>query len=290
VSEVLAKWTAGGLCAVASIALTVYAALAERTGPTRCPEGMAAVGARCCGAGQRLEGGACTGKPSSCAESQVVTPTGCVAKLERASVAAGKVRLTGPDWDGRTEKGSGFVPVARFEIDVNEVTNARWEHCRAAKKCDAPRVAGELGQPVRGITPSEAEAFCAYAGGRLPTGAEWILAASGAEARRFPWGATGLVCRRAAFGLVTGPCGDGGNSPELAGSRPDGNTPDGVADLAGNVSEWTRERDGTVRARGGSFRVRTAAELKGWSAVGRSGAGDDIGFRCVFGTERNASE
>ncbi|HEX6272008.1 MAG TPA: SUMF1/EgtB/PvdO family nonheme iron enzyme [Polyangiaceae bacterium] len=281
-SDDLARFAAGGLSGVAAVVLTVYAALAERTGPARCPAGLVAVGPRCCGAGQTLEGGRCSGKPTSCAETQVVAPTGCVAKLERVSVASGKVRLNGPDWDGRTEKGSGLVAVARFEIDANEVTNARWEHCRAAKKCDSLRVPGELGQPVRGVTPEEAEVFCEYAGGRLPGGAEWILAASGAEARRYPWGSTGLVCRRAAFGLASGPCADGGDTPDLAGARPDGSTPDGVADLAGNVAEWTRERDGSVRARGGSFRVRTAAELKGWSAVGRSGAADDIGFRCAF--------
>jgi formylglycine-generating enzyme required for sulfatase activity len=278
----LARWAAGGLSAVAGIVLTVYAALAERTGPARCPAGLVAAGPRCCGADQHLEGGRCSGRPATCAETQVVTATGCVAKLERVSVASGKVRLTGPDWDGRTEKGSGLIPVARFEIDANEVTIARWEHCRVAKRCGALRIPGDLGEPVRGVTPDEADTFCSYAGGRLPTGAEWILAASGAEARRFPWGATGLVCRRAAFGLVTGPCAEQGVSPELAGSRPDGSTPDGVADLAGNVAEWTRERDGSVRARGGSFRTRTAAELKGWSAVGRSGAADDIGFRCAF--------
>ena len=281
-SDALARWAAGGLSAVAGIVLTVYAALAERTGPARCAAGLVAAGPRCCGADQRFEGGRCSGKPQSCAETQVVTATGCVARLERVSVASGKVRLTGADWDGRSEKGSGLVPVARFEIDANEVTNARWEHCRSAKRCGEPRIAGELGQPVRGVTADEAEAFCGYAGGRLPTGAEWILAASGADMRRFPWGATGLVCRRAAFGLVTGPCAEGGASPELAGSRPDGSTPDGIADLAGNVAEWTRERDGSVRARGGSFRARTPAELKGWAAVGRSGAADDIGFRCVF--------
>lgn len=281
-SDLLAKWAAGGLSAVAGVVLTSYAAFGERTGPARCPVGLVALGPRCCGSDQRLEGNQCSGRPRTCAESQVVTQTGCVAKLERVSIAGGKVRLTGPDWDGRTEKGSGLVPVARFEIDANEVTNARWEHCRAAKKCGAQKTPGELGQPVRGVAPDEAEAFCGYAGGRLPTGAEWILAASGAEMRRFPWGSTGLVCRRAAFGLVTGPCADSGTGPELAGSRPDGSTPDGIADLAGNVAEWTRERDGSVRARGGSFRVRTAAELKGWSAVGRSHASDDIGFRCVF--------
>jgi formylglycine-generating enzyme required for sulfatase activity len=282
VSGPSARWAAGGLSAVAAIALTVYAALGERTGPARCPPGLTANGPRCCGEGQELEGGRCSGKPARCAETQVATATGCVAKLERVSVASGKVRLMGPDWDGRSEKGSGIVNVARFEIDANEVTNARWEHCRSAKRCGALRVAGELGQPVRGVTPDEAEGFCAYAGGRLPTGAEWILAASGAQGRRFPWGSTGLVCRRAAFGLVSGPCAESAEAPEVAGSRPDGATPDGIADLAGNVAEWTRERDGSVRARGGSFRARTAAELKGWSSVGRSGAADDIGFRCAF--------
>src|SRR5688572_20178823 len=92
-----------------------------------------------------------------------------------------------------------------------------------------------------------------------------------------PPGSSANPC--AAFGLASGPCAEGGVSPELAGARLDGATPEGVSDLAGNVAEWTRERDGSVRARGGSFRVRTAAELKGWSGVGRSGAPDDIGFR-----------
>ena len=138
----MARWAAGGLSAVAGIVLTVYAAFAERTGPMRCPAGLVAMGPRCCGANQTLGGGQCSGRPSTCAESQVVSPTGCVAKLERVSVASGKVRLAGPDWDGRTQAGSGLVPVARFEIDANEVTNARWEHCRTAKRCVAPHVTG----------------------------------------------------------------------------------------------------------------------------------------------------
>src|SRR6185503_4272639 len=76
VSDVLARWAAGGLSAVAGIVLTVYAAFAERTGPARCPVGMVQAGPRCCGADQRYEGGRCTGRPRTCAETQVVTATG----------------------------------------------------------------------------------------------------------------------------------------------------------------------------------------------------------------------
>jgi hypothetical protein len=102
----------------------------------------------------------------------------------------------------------------------------------------------------------------------------------GSDARRFPWGGTGLVCRRAAYGLAAGPCADGATGPELAGSRPDGATPDGALDLSGNVAEWTREGRGYV-ARGGSFRSTSAAELKSFAAE-TAGVRLDIGFRCAY--------
>jgi formylglycine-generating enzyme required for sulfatase activity len=170
--------------------------------------------------------------------------------------------------------------VAPFEIDQGEVTAARWEACRAARACEKLAVNAAPGEPVRGVSPAQAEGFCKYARGRLPTGAEWVLAAMGKEARRFPWGDTGLVCRRAAYGLSAGPCASGANGPDLVGSRPDGRTPGGVLDMAGNVAEWTREPRGYL-ARGGSFRARSASDLKTYAAEA-SGARSDIGFRCVY--------
>jgi formylglycine-generating enzyme required for sulfatase activity len=137
---------------------------------------------------------------------------------------------------------------------------------------------------VTGVTPEEAEQLCLLSGGRLPTADEWVMAASGTEPRRFPWGQTGLVCRRASFGLVDGPCSEGATGPELSGARPDGKTPEGVLDLAGNVAEWTREADGSYRARGGSFRSREAGELKSWAVepMPAERRARHIGFRCAY--------
>jgi formylglycine-generating enzyme required for sulfatase activity len=96
-----------------------------------------------------------------------------------------------------------------------------------------------------------------------------------------------LVCRRAAFGLLQGPCASqseskAGTSAELVGSRPDGASPEGVLDLAGNVAEWTREGGGGYSARGGSFRSTSAAELKSWASLGARDKALHIGFRCAY--------
>jgi formylglycine-generating enzyme required for sulfatase activity len=170
--------------------------------------------------------------------------------------------------------------VAPFRLDVAEVTLQRLATCASC-----PPRTGEPGLPVTNLSSAEAAAFCDSQQGRLPTAAEWVWAAAGAGARRFAWGNSGLVCRRAAFGLVTGPCASGGQGrgqPELVGSRPDGASPDGVLDLGGNVAEWTREENGSFSARGGSFRSSSAAELKSWPTLADREKALDIGFRCAY--------
>jgi formylglycine-generating enzyme required for sulfatase activity len=273
------------VAAIASIVATVVFALDARTGPTRCPEGLVAAGPRCCGSGQRPVAGRCTGKPLRCATGQQKTATGCVLPPARVTIASGRPPLDPADWSGGREGTKKASVVAAFELDQAEVTVARWEGCRTARACDALAIPGDPGEPVRGVTPEQAEAFCRYAGGRLPTGSEWVLAAMGKEARRFPWGMTGLVCRRAAYGLMTGPCAEGAVGPELAGARPDGATPDGIFDLAGNVAEWTRESRGFA-ARGGSFRAQSASDLKTYAAEISTKPRLDIGFRCAYPLKR----
>jgi formylglycine-generating enzyme required for sulfatase activity len=166
------------------------------------------------------------------------------------------------------------------------VTYARWKACARAGVCRALE-SREPGVPVTRVSAEDAQRFCEFERGRLPTADEWLFAATGRELRRFPWGSTGLVCRRATFGLADGPCGEGAEGPELAGARPDGATPRGVLDLAGNVAEWAREPDGSFRARGGSYRSRVAADLKSWAAepAPAERAAGHVGFRCVYASK-----
>ena len=96
----------------------------------------------------------------------------------------------------------------------------------------------DVGRAASYVTLDEARAICAAHGGRLPTEDEWIVAAAGDKPRRYPWGDTGAVCRRAAWGLTRGPCANGATGPDTVGAHPDGATPLGIEDLAGNVAEW----------------------------------------------------
>jgi formylglycine-generating enzyme required for sulfatase activity len=214
------------------------------------------------------------------------TPRGCAVENEHVSFGGGVVEIGPDDWQ-TAESPARRVQVEAFSMDAFEVTHARWQACVQTGDCKPLDGDFEPGQPVTEVTPELASDFCRFEGGRLPTVSEFWMAARGVEGRKFPWGPTGLVCRRAAYGLVEGPCASGASGPELAGARPDGQTPDGIHDLAGNVAELTREASGAVVARGGSFRARVARELTG--AEGTTAApAPDIGFRCAYGPEPGA--
>jgi formylglycine-generating enzyme len=269
-----------GLAVLSACALAVVKlALRERLPPDRCPAGMQLAGQRCCGARQRQERGACAGAASSCATPQLLRDGQCVAVGGAAALPGGELFVGAADWDGARDGERERFPrtlVKAFRLDIAEVTLERWSACTSC-----PSRPGPPGMPVTDVTAEQAEAFCRSQRGRLPTASEWVFAAAGAEARRYPWGSSGLVCRRAAFGLEHGPCATLG-APELVGSRPDGASPEGVHDLAGNVAEWTREPGGGYTARGGSYRSQAAAELKTWSALPNPGARPYIGFRCAY--------
>lgn len=312
----LARWAIGLAIAAALIALDVHLARRVASSPARCAEGMVLAGARCCGEGQRVDAGRCVGPATACARGLTPTADGCVppSPAPRVRVTAGTLTVAPGDWEA-----SGVVrwhrqDVAAFELDAHEVTEARWSRCVDAGACPALPLRGEPGLPVTGATAVEASGLCAHEGGRLPTEGELAFAAAGPGGRRYPWGATGFVCRRAAWGLVRGPCAEGAVGPEIVGAHPAGATPDGIHDLAGNVAEWTERtdqasgggppgapaskpppvsgpppasgQDGERAVLGGAFDDVEAAALRTWSRR-RAGAGErraSIGFRCAYDT------
>lgn len=259
----------------------VVLALGQRRQPARCAAGLSAMGFRCCAEGQRFDGSHCVGAPRACPSPLLKSDAGCVARDLRVTYEGGAISGTSADWQSDLEPPSGKV--APFALDAFEVTVHRWERCVAAGQCEPVPVA-EPGLPVTGVDPDTAQHFCRFAGGRLPTSAEWLFAAMGREGRRYPWGMTGLVCRRAVYGLSDG-CAVDATGPEWSGTRTDGATPEGVYDLAGNVAEWTLEPDGRAVARGGSFRSSSARELK-CTSMEDAKPGADVGFRCAYDVER----
>jgi formylglycine-generating enzyme required for sulfatase activity len=276
-----------GLVGVALVAGVIALARSRAEPPARCAAGMVALGPRCCGEGQRLDGGRCAGPPDRCASGMEVTPLGCVAPPRVVAIAGGRLRVGPGDWEAQGVVAPYEADVAPFRIDATEVTEARWAACVAAGACAAVPLSGEPGRAASGMTFDEASAFCRWAGGALPSSDQLAFAAAGARGRRYAWGDTGAVCRRAAWGLVAGPCGWGAQGPELAGAHPDGASPEGALDLAGNVAEWAAGTDGAAEVRGGSYADAAASALRSWQrrAVPKGTRSDEIGLRCAYRTE-----
>jgi sulfatase modifying factor 1 len=271
--------------AVASLAIVLGLGVRRHTAAHRCGPDWQVLGPRCCAAGQWLEHGHCVGKPRGCAPGFHLSSAqgfGCVIDTKHVSIGPLNLSIGPDDWQSE-HVAQLTTPVEAFEADAAEVTYERWQACVAAGRCRRLTV-GEPGQPVASITAADAQMFCAFAKGRVPTRNQRLAMAAGAAGLRFPWGQTGLVCRRAAFGLVAGPCAESGSQPDVTGSRTDGRSGQGMLDLSGNVAEIAVDSQAQVWACGGSFRSIAAQELKSWSCVTFAGPADDVGLRCVYDT------
>ena len=97
--------------------------------------------------------------------------------------------------------------------------------------------------PVAQVTWDGASRYCLARGKRLPTEAEWELAARGPERRRFPWGKAAPRCEGVVFGRGDPRgCADRPARVEPVGTAAQDVTPDGVRDLGGNVGEWVQDQ------------------------------------------------
>lgn len=229
----------------------------------RCGPGFVAEGARCL-PGER------------CPPPLTTTAHGCDAPDSKILVPEVTLTIGPSDWEAEGRVAPRTLHAGPFRIDAFEVTRG---------------ALGETVEPARAasnVARDEAQAFCAGRGGRLPSEDEWIAAAASATspARRYPWGDTGAVCRRAAWGLSSGPCARGLSGPDTVGAHPDGDTPLHLHDLAGNVAEWvaTGPRDGVGVAKGGDWATDLAADLRIWARRELAAGARDprVGFRCVY--------
>ena len=166
------------------------------------------------------------------------------------------VRLPGGLLAGGTHAGREVKP---FSLGKTEVTLAAYTRCVAAGACTEPGQETHCtwktdlqDHPINCLEWEQARAFCAWAGGRLPTSEEWEWAASGGEARTYPWGneePTTQSCWKGNRARAAGR-----SATCRVGAHPEGNSKHGLQDLAGNVWEWTATDYGTGKEiRGGGF-------------------------------------
>jgi hypothetical protein len=207
---------------------------------------------------------------------------------------AGDPRLRQDNWI--TIAGGGPTPLKPFQIGRYPVTveeyrrfvddegyqNGRWWQAGGFGKSKEPNEWEEQvlhpNRPVTNVSWNETAAYCAWAGTRLPSEAEWERAARGFEGRVYPWGRERPDEDRATLDANV-------QVPTPVGLYPAGATPEGIADMAGNVWEWVEDWDK-------KYEVRV---LRGWSFRGDPrrppGAGrlryapsyrhDNFGFRCA---------
>jgi len=199
------------------------------------------------------------------------------------------------------------MDVPAFYLDKTEVSNASYAEFCKQTGCQSP--AGSPNDPVANVTFDEAAKFAQWANKRLPTEMEWEKAARGTNGLKFPWGDN----PDSKLANVD----DNPNCPHRVmpvDSFPNGKSPFGMLNMAGNVWEWTstqlkplpetregwktdaslnpplNDSDLFYALKGGSYVTRLANGINPGhpevpmyqdSAWPRRAKGPDIGFRCA---------
>ena len=223
---------------------------------------------------------------------------------ERVSIPGGFDYLGSPPTaTNASEKPAKRVGLSPFLIDAVPVTNGQYQAFVQATGYPPPPFAGDsvfgrADHPVVGVSFEDAETFAKWAGGRLPTEAQWERAARGGTAfAEYPWGDEPPGLTRANIDGVW-------KSTTPVNALPNGRNAYGLWDMCGNVWEWCLDAfdprfykslasncqdpvndrpDGPRTIRGGSF--QSFASMGRCAFRGSAEASErrpDLGFRLVF--------
>ena len=224
-------------------------------------------------------------------------------------------------WGAEGPKHDVFLE--EFWIYDIEVTNAMYRPCDEADVCPRPaesysRTHGDYytspkydNYPVVYVTHAAAQAYCRWAGGRLPTEAEWEKAARGVDGRMYPWGDEEINetyanfcdvgCPNTDSNEIESQHDDGYRDLAPVGSFPEGISFFGVYDMAGNALEWVNDWYGSGYyssspyinppgpasgnrhpIRGGSwYSGREGLRAAARASLNADATYDTLGFRCV---------
>ena len=147
------------------------------------------------------------------------------------------------------------VQLSSFSIDETEVTRFQYRQCIDNNSCsvtpDCPSQANIVNPerlPQTCVTWEQAQDYCIWKGGSLPTEAQWEKAARGTTGASWPWGQAPPNCGVANFRYAAAYCTGGPvevgsykNIDPLVSDTPTARSPFGLLDTTGNVWEWTRD-------------------------------------------------